>query len=114
MAIYIEPAKKLVHACKYKPDLGIGMTRCGYTFLMGDKFFKPEPEFGAPGKEGSPGTYSRCTNCEKCEWKAHHARWKRLKKLMRDTLVLLGVNVAPADTTIEPADAVLEASAVSQ
>jgi hypothetical protein len=87
--IYLTPASKLVHACKVREDMGCGITRCGYQFLIGSPLYVPDVTFGEPAKDGMGSDYLRCPKCGSGEtYKT--GQWRNWKYIVRRTLKMIG------------------------
>lgn len=99
--IYLEYSEKRVHCCKVREDLGCGITRCGFTFLVGNMLYKPEAVFGAPAKEGSDGTWQKCPKCEAAvDYGPVKKRWQAWKGIMRRTLAMIATATETAGSEV--------------
>lgn len=89
--IFLTPYNHLVHACKVREDLGVGITRCGVKFLIGNSLYISDATYGEAAKIGSDGKYKVCPTCETATgYEGQAGRWRDYKYVMRRTLKLIG------------------------
>lgn len=91
MAVLLDMPHKLVHDTQFSAELGVGITKCGYRFLLGSEDFKAESNFGDPPREGASPGWQMCSACKRePPQPTHKNRWKRWKADMRKTIQLFG------------------------
>lgn len=90
--IYLDHYCKRVHACKVREDIGAGITRCGVRFLIGDKQWRSDAVWGAPAREDSDGTWTKCPKCEEAaNYDGIKKRWQIWKQMIGRTLRMTGL-----------------------
>lgn len=88
--INLEYRRKLVHACKVREDLGVGITRCGHTFLIGATSYRPDATFGEPPKDDSDHSWSKCKACcEAADYENVKHQWVGWKRTIKRTLAMI-------------------------
>lgn len=111
MALYLDHFAHCVHDAKVNDELGVGMTKCGRTFLVGIYGFIHDSDLGKAAEqmpadvEGEAAEKKRpWTQCEKCKvesFKLHQGRWRRWKCDMKATLKKLGFIEAAEEVEAE-------------
>lgn len=88
--VMLDFQRQLVHACKVREDMGCGITKCGFVFLLGHKGYRPNYTFDAPPREDSDNEWSKCkTCCERPDYEAVKRLWRGWKATAGRTWAVL-------------------------
>lgn len=89
--IFLSHKKRITHQCKVREDLGVGITRCGKTFVAGNHSYMPDAVFGATPEGGADGRWKHCPDCvAEPNYDKHRKNWGAWKSTMLRTLKLIG------------------------